>query len=217
MSPLRLFGVTGHDGRGAALPAALPQGAEVVHFRDLAALVAEAAHARPSVSEADVEAQRAAVSGVFARQAVLPAPAGTVFRTRDALARWLELHYFALSDALAFVEGRAGARVHVARRAESALTPIPRAEELAIDIDDVAADAFRVLRRHAVASVSLRSAPGTPAVNAAAASAAFLVERDRWRVFADVVAEEARRDPALLFRMTGPWPPYDFVRMQFGG
>jgi len=213
VSPLRLFGVTGHDGRGGAAP--LPRGAELVPFRDLAAVAAETPHARPSVGEADVEAQRTAVGAVFARQAVLPAPLGTVFRTHEALARWLELHYFALSDALAFVEGRAGARVHVARRAESAIGAAPRAEELAIDIDGLAAETFRVLRRHSVASVGLRSAPGTPAANGAAASAAFLVERDRWRVFADVVTEEARRNPELVFRLTGPWPPYDFVRMQF--
>ena len=213
MSPLRLYGVTGHDGGDVVLP----HGVELVRFRDLAAAVSPTAQARPPLAEADVEAQRSVVGAVFARQAVLPAPAGTVFRSSDALARWLELHYFALSDALAFVEGRAGARVHVARRAESTLAAVPRAEELAIDIDEAAAEAFRLFRRHAVASVGLRAKANTPAADVAAASAAYLVERDRWRVFADVVAEEARRDPGLLFRLTGPWPPYDFVRMQFGG
>ena len=28
---------------------------------------------------------------------------------------------------------------------------------------------------------------------------------------------EAERQSALDFQVTGPWPPYDFVRMQFGG
>jgi hypothetical protein len=31
------------------------------------------------------------------------------------------------------------------------------------------------------------------------------------------VSKEAQRQGSLDFTVTGPWPPYDFVRMQFGG
>jgi hypothetical protein len=48
------------------------------------------------------------------------------------------------------------------------------------------------------------------------ASAAFLIERDRWDGFLEIVSEEARQRPELVFEHTGPWPPYDFVNMQFG-
>jgi hypothetical protein len=51
----------------------------------------------------------------------------------------------------------------------------------------------------------------------ATAVASFLVERERWAQFEAAVLEEGRRDPELRYRVTGPWPPYDFVRMQFGG
>jgi hypothetical protein len=53
--------------------------------------------------------------------------------------------------------------------------------------------------------------------DAGEASASFLVDRSRWRAFADAVAGEQHRDPELEVRLTGPWPPYDFVRLQFGG
>jgi hypothetical protein len=43
------------------------------------------------------------------------------------------------------------------------------------------------------------------------------VERDHWAEFEAAVAEQGRQDPELRYRVTGPWPPYDFVRMQFGG
>ena len=49
------------------------------------------------------------------------------------------------------------------------------------------------------------------------ARASFLVDSQRWQMFNDSVAKEAKRQPALDFKVTGPWPPYDFVRMQFGG
>jgi hypothetical protein len=130
----------------------------------------------------------------------------------------MELHYITLSDALGFVEGRAVARVHVARRGVHAVGAAGgETEELAVDVDSAAADVFRILRRHAVAAITIRPEPGEPAATSAAATSSFLVERDRWRLFEDVVAEEGRRDPELLFRLTGPWPPYDFVRMEFGG
>jgi hypothetical protein len=51
------------------------------------------------------------LDALFAERTVLPAPPGTVFRGRDALAEWLELHYFTLVEALNFVDGRAVARV----------------------------------------------------------------------------------------------------------
>ena len=140
-----------------------------------------------------------------------------MFRSREALARWLELHYATLTEALTHVEGRVGARVHVARKAErlASLTPSGLegrgTEEMAIDIDAVAAESFRVLRRHATTSVILRQAgDGTAAVSG------FLVEREKWQAFESAVTEEGKRDPELTFRLTGPWPPYDFVRMQFG-
>lgn len=212
MSPVRLYAVAAFEGHAAP---SLPGAGNPVVFRDLVALTADTPSARPSIAPGDLDAHRAAVAAAFAQHPVLPAPPGTVFRTGDSLMRWLELHYVTLRDALSFVEGRAEARVHVARRAHGA--PGARGEELAIDIDAVANDAFRVLRRHAVASVALRTTGAESAPDAAAASAAFLVERDRWRTFEDVVAEEARRDPELIFRLTGPWPPYDFVSMEFGG
>jgi len=214
VSPLRLFGVTAHEPTDAP---ALPAGALLVPVRDLAAVVAETRHARPAVGPQELVAHRAAVAAVFARHSILPAPPGVVFRGRDPLARWLDLHYVTLSDALGFVEGRAGARVHVGRRGGAEVAAGSPAEELAIDIDGVAADIFRVLRRHAVASVPIPPAPGEAAATSAGSTSSFLVERDQWRRFEEVVAQEGRRDPDLLFRLTGPWPPYDFVRMEFGG
>jgi hypothetical protein len=49
------------------------------------------------------------------------------------------------------------------------------------------------------------------------AQAAFLVDRGRWRVFAEAVAREGRRHPGLRLACAGPWPPYSFVRLDFNG
>lgn len=226
MNALRLFGVAASDGD----PHSLATGTEVVTFRDLAAIVAETPHARPALADGDVATHRSVVESVFAQRAILPAPAGVVFRARDALERWLELHFVTLTDALAYVEGRVGARVHVTRKSDRPsggyvavagagpgaggrpMAPPAPTEEMVIDVAAIAAESFRVLRRQAAASITLR--PATP--DSGEAIASFLLERDRWSAFEAAVEEEARRDFELTFRLTGPWPPYDFVRMQFG-
>ena len=72
---------------------------------------------------------------------------------------------------------------------------------------------MRALRRSAVATVPLRVEEITGIV----LSAAFLVEQELWKEFATRVEEQGSRAPTSRFELTGPWPPYDFVQMQFGG
>jgi hypothetical protein len=71
------------------------------------------------------------------------------------------------------------------------------------------------LRGHAAATVTLPNTDGDEADVVARAS--FLIDTQRWQAFKDAVSKEAERQDALDFAVTGPWPPYDFVRMQFGG
>ncbi|MGZ8470888.1 MAG: GvpL/GvpF family gas vesicle protein [Gemmatirosa sp.] len=223
---LRLFGVVGLDRphvHGA--PPVLPD-TDLVAYRDVGAVVEPGAYTAEPMGAVALERHRAVVDDVFARRAIVPAPPGTVFRSREALASWLELHYFTLVDALGFVEDRAAARVTVswtatadaARRAAPLHldSGAPAGEERA-EADALVAEAaepFRALRREAVSLLVLRADElGEPA----AAYASFLVERARWAQFEQAVAREAQLRPGLELRLSGPWPPYDFVRMQFHG
>lgn len=201
---LNLFGVTFSDVQHAGAP---PDGLQSVAVRDLAAIVAECPYAAIEPNEQRVARVADVVRQYSARGAVLPAPVGIVFRSHDAVLRWLELHYVALSDALSFVDDRVVGRVHVSRPADDGHG------EASADLSAAAADGLRALRRSAVATVPLRVEPSTGAV----LSAAFLVERDTWREFGTRVEEQGTRAPHLRFSLTGPWPPFDFVQMQFGG
>lgn len=195
---VRLYGVTaahGHRGNFTA-------DTDVVVFRDLAAIVAPAPYA--PVADLGLEDYRRVVESVFRQQALVPAPPGVVFRSRDVLAQWLELHYFTLLDALSFVEDRAVARISVVRDAGEAV------EVTDDDGDAVLHDALRLLRRHAAATVTLG-----PEGGGRPTAASFLVERSRWEVFTELVREESGRHDGFAIALTGPWPPYDFIRMQF--
>jgi hypothetical protein len=202
---LRLYGITPVDDHGAEPP---PAGIRTVNVRDLAAAVGEAQYAPAPADDATIASHLAVVDALFAGRTVLPAPPGVTFRTPQALQRWMELHYVALSDALAYVDDRAGARVHIVRAGGP-----PAAADVGTDLAAAAAECMRVLRRHAVAGLPLRTEHLTGLV----LSSAFLVERDAWKDFANAVRRVAADHVGFRVELTGPWPPYDFVRIEFGG
>ena len=120
----------------------------------------------------------------------------------------MELHYVSLTDALEFVEERAVARVHVVRadgKADEA--------EAGSDLAAAATESFRALRRHAVATVPCgsRLSPASPSAQH------FSSRMISGRTSFAAVEEQQDAHSALHFDVTGPWAPYDFVRMQFGG
>jgi Gas vesicle synthesis protein GvpL/GvpF len=202
---LRLYGITPADPHGGDAP---PAGVRTVAFRDLAAVVADTGSPPLSADEALVASHHEVVEAVFSSRTLLPAPPGVTFRAPQALQRWMELHYVALSDALAYVEDRVAARVHI-RRAEGS----PGAPDTGSDLAATAAECMRVLRRQAVAGLPLRTEHLTGIV----LSSAFLVEREMWKDFSGAVRRLAGDHPAFRVELTGPWPPYDFVRIEFGG
>jgi gas vesicle protein GvpL/GvpF len=202
---LRLHAVTSAD--SADHPHLTGAGARALAFRDLSAIVSD--REKFAVDDIDNELanqHRAIVDAVFKNQTVLPTPAGVVFRTEHVLIRWMELHYVALTDALAFVDDRSAARVHVSRAGGGA------DKEAGSDLAEAASGIFRNLRRRAVASVPLT----TEQVTGIVLSGAFLVERELWAEFEREFIAARDANDSLLVQLTGPWAPYDFVRMQFG-
>ena len=192
----------------AAGPLSIADGTTKVVFRDLAAIVTERERfALDEIDDLTVDAHRAVVDGIFRRQVVLPTPPGVVFRTEHVLTRWMELHYVALNDAIAFVTDRQAVRVHVERAG------VTREDaETGSDLAEVAGTVFRDLRRRAVASVPLT----LEKITGITLSGAFLVERELFKEFERGVSEAKASNPKLAINVTGPWAPYDFVRMQFG-
>lgn len=200
---LTLFGVTFLESHDVRPP--VPD-TELVVVRDVAAVCEQGPYTRVEPTPERIDHFAAVVETYSQRGPMLPAPMGVIFRSRDAVQRWLELHFVALSDALNYVENRVVARVHVYRPGEAG------EREVGADLAAAAADSLRVLQRAAVTTVPLRTEKLTGIV----LSAAFLVEHDKWSDFAAEVEEQGRHNSDLRFELTGPWPPYDFVQMQLG-
>ena len=90
-----------------------------VLFRDrveraLAAIVEPSAYASVNLDNGEMTKYLQVMDEAYGHVAVLPAPPGTVFQSQATLARWLELHYFTLTEALSVVEGHSAARVRAA-------------------------------------------------------------------------------------------------------
>lgn len=200
---LRVYGIVNHESHG-------PPGVQDTAFavlRDLAAVVEDAEYVAHEVDETEIARHLQVVTAFFNQDAILPAPVGTVFRNREVLERWMDIHYVALSDALAWVEDRVAARVHINRA-----NGRPADKDSGADLAAVASEVMRSLRRHAVSTVPLRNEEITGIV----LSSAFLVERQLWKEFSSAVEEERDRHSQIQVAMSGPWPAYDFVRVQFG-
>ena len=213
VNALRLFGVAAHD---SSLHNSLAEGTSLVPFRSLAAVVATCRYSRVVLDEKEMHEYRRVLEEVQGTTAVLPAPPGTIFRSRDNLLRWLELHYFTLTQTMGAIEGHGQARLTITKTAgtdPSNATSV-EAKESAKQLIATASQSMRVLRGQAAATVSL---PVDEEETSMIAQASFLVDLERWAGFADMVEKEDQRQTAIDFHLSGPWPPYDFVRMQFGG
>ncbi|MEO8194026.1 MAG: GvpL/GvpF family gas vesicle protein [Gemmatimonadales bacterium] len=213
VNALRLYGVAAHEANSSH---PLAEGADLVHFRSLAAVVAPAKYARVTLDEEEMGEYTRVLEEVQSSTAVLPAPPGTVFRSRESLMRWLELHYFTLTQTMGAIEGHGQARLTITKTTEvdPGDATAAEAKESSKQLIATASQSMRVLRGQAAATVTLTVPEGETNI---VAHASFLVDLERWSGFADLVAKEDQRQTAIDFHLSGPWPPYDFVRMQFGG
>jgi len=171
-----------------------------VRYRDLEAVVRVVPYEPAPAGEEQVREHHRIVEAVMRRGPVLPLPYGVVFRGRRQVVRLLQEQYLVIDDALSLVEGCWELRLHV--------TAVSSAESAA-ELRDLAMHCYNDLRRHARAAVPL---PGEPE-GRRLLTAAFLVERNAWIDFVERAEDLGSAHPELSFDVTGPWPPYDFVRV----
>lgn len=190
--------------------------ADVIPFRELGALARSVPYYAMEPNDIEITAYRTVVEGIFSMRPVVPAPYGLIFRSRESLLTWLELHYVTLVDAVRFLEERVMARVRVTPGLTTGGWDTREISKVGHDLEVTAFDSFRVLKKHAVAFVAIDRNDGDP-MTIDGAEGAFLLEKDEWNAFSAVVKEEQRRLPDLRIEQSGPWPPYDFVKLEFGG
>ncbi len=167
-----------------------------VRYRDLQALVRSTPFRPAALDDEGLRTHQRAVESAMRRETILPAPYGVVFRDRRQVVQFLEDQYIVLDEALTFLEGHWELRLHM-----SAVEAEPGPE-----LHELAAHLFTDLRRFARAALHLPESGGL-------LSCAFLVERTAWIEFVERADEMGASHEAITFDITGPWPPYDFVKV----
>ena len=169
----------------------------MVRYRDLEALVRPVPYRVPELDDESLGGHQRMVDSTMRKGTILPAPFGLVFRGRRAVVRFLEDQYIVLDEGLAFLDNHWELRLHIAAVDE----------EEAPALKEVGTHLYSELRRFARAALPLRARDDR------ILSAAFLVERGAWIEFVERTEDLQSSHPEVSFDLTGPWPPYDFVRM----
>ncbi len=177
--------------------------------RQLAALLAENSLGAGADLGQRVARYRSVIEQAFAERSVVPLPCGTTFRSRASVERWLELHYSPLQEALEFVAERAMMRVRVG------VAGAPATEAAAASVDGRLWTALRGLKGDAIAAIPV--APSADVRAERGAVCAYLIDRDQIADFGQRVASLTSAEPHLRVELSGPFPAYDFVQMDFGG
>ena len=189
-----------HERRLAKL--ASDPGDDLIEHKGLSALVHQVPYRLPDWNRDFIRDHSSAIERAMRRATIVPAPYGIVFQDSQHVVDFLDTQYVALDEALTFLDGAFEMRLHIeasGRRpdvSESAQT-------------DQAARFYTALRRRSRAAFTL------PITGTRVLSAAFLVSRSDWVDFVEYADELDADNPEFQFDLTGPWPPYDFVRMTF--
>jgi hypothetical protein len=167
-----------------------------VRYREIEALMRPVPYTLPELDLARVEEHQQVVDAIMRRSTLLPVPFGMVFQGRRAVLQFLEDQYIVLDEGLAFLDGHWELRLHI--------TGVSDGDP----VQALAAELYSELRRFARAAIPL------PLDEGRLLSAAFLVERGGWIRFVEQTEDLDQAHPELMFDVTGPWPPYDFVTVQ---
>ena len=185
----------------------------LVEFGELAAAVSDVANAALDPTRDRVLAHDRVNHAVMRDRTVIPMNFGTVCRSREDVVRLLRAAHAAFSDVLRKMEDRVEFGLKVFQAPDGmpdALPPgTPSDEDLQQRAERHLDDGLDRLR-----GASVASRLNAPLGDRMIVNAAFLVRREAEQAFVGCAREIARRFPRLRFKITGPWPPYNFVNIR---
>lgn len=208
-----LYGVTRAQGWRSRARTASGQRCARVRFRDLEAVVAPAPFNLPALDASGLAAHQRVVGELACRCTVLPAPPGVVFSGRRALVGFLDDQYLGLVEGLMLLEGHWELRLHVKRADAAAAGAVAGAATGAATGSAAGVGAGAWSQLYTDLRGRARAALTFPQREGRVYTAAFLVERPRWIDFVEEAETLGATHPELVLDLTGPWPPYDFVKL----
>jgi Gas vesicle synthesis protein GvpL/GvpF len=210
-----------------------------IHYRDLAAVVSDAPPIIIDSTRENVLAHERVNETVMRDFTVIPMSFGTVFKTRDDTVELLRSASDAFGEVLSKMQNKLEFGLKVLwdrdqeiRQIEEEDENISRLkEELAtqrgptyfarMQYGRLVESALEVKSERYVArileelrDVSVASRMNKPIGDKMIMNAAFLISRDRESAFDSRIKAVAAKLDHLMFKYTGPWPPYNFVNIR---
>lgn len=210
-----------------------------INYRDIAAVVSDVPIGLIDSTRENVLAHERVNEAVMRDHTVIPMSFGTIFKTREDTIELLRSAYDAFADVLAKMKDKVEFGLKVLWDRELAIKRIEQEDEdihrlkneIAVQRGstyfarmqygraiDTALQArseryvAEILER--LRSVSVASRINKPIGDRMIMNAAFLVSRDQEPAFDAQVKAIATSLDHLMFKYTGPWPPYNFVNIR---
>jgi|KBSMisStaDraftv2_1062788.scaffolds.fasta_scaffold81824_3 hypothetical protein len=171
---------------------------EEIRSDDICAVVSRVPREPIAATREHLLAHERVNRAVLADRTVIPMAFGTQCRSREDVAQVLRSGYDAFSEALEQMNGKLEFGLQGYRHGDTAAGTDRAVPEILRQLGDV----------------SLASRLNAPFGPGMVMNAAFLVQRSGEAGFDHGVREISQRYPDLMFKRSGPWPPYNFVRIR---
>jgi hypothetical protein len=216
-----------------------PSEVRSVNYRDIAAVTSDTPLEVYDPTRENVLAHERVNEVVMQRFTVIPMSFGTVFKTAEDIVELVRSAYDAFRDVLIKMEGKLEFGLKVLWEPEQVIGEIEKEDEnlrrLREEISSQKGSTYFARMQYGrlvdsllqersqrlvgtmlneLAGVSVASRANKPIGEKMILNAAFLVARDREEEFDAKVKEIGSRYENLVFKYTGPWPPYNFVNIR---
>jgi hypothetical protein len=216
-----------------------PADVHTVNYKDIAAVVSDTPLEVYDPTRENVLAHERVNEAVMRSYTVLPMSFSTVFKTSDDIIELLRTAYDAFHDVLTKMEDKLEFGLKVLWEPELVIREIEKDDDnlrllrqqishqkgstyfarmqYGRLVDSLLAERSEKLVSEiftALGAVSVASRANKPIGDKMILNAAFLVSRDRESDFDSKVKEIDSKYENLMFKYTGPWPPYNFVNIR---
>jgi hypothetical protein len=216
-----------------------PADVHTVSYKDIAAVVSDTPLEVYDPTRENVLAHERVNEAVMRSYTVLPMSFSTVFKTREDIVELLRTAYDAFHDVLTKMQDKLEFGLKVLWEPELVIREIEKDDDnlrllrqqishqkgstyfarmqYGRLVDSLLAERSETLVNEifsALGAVSVASRANKPIGDKMILNAAFLVSRDRESDFDSKVKEIDAKYENLMFKYTGPWPPYNFVNIR---
>ena len=216
-----------------------PSDVYTVHFRNLAAVVSDAALEVLDSTRENVLAHERVNETVMREHTVIPMSFGTIFKTREDIVELLRSAAEAFGDVLNKMQNKLEFGLKVLWDRDLAIREVEAEDEdigrLKKEISSQKGPTYFARMQYGrlvdaalqtrseryvahildqLRDVSVASRINKPIGDKMIMNAAFLISREKETAFDARVKSIAGRFDKLTFKYTGPWPPYNFVNIR---